>query len=185
MSKSVKPYLFKITEVFGGYETYTYRMTRTDTPLNTAHEIAQAERDGIWDDSHQGYWFDGNLLMLPTWRSLTEQEAEAWLKAEALKSQFWSLDDLSHEKEEQDNTETMHITVADRVTVVCDRTRVYAVQKEDLIRAKQDGLDDDDLFDTLQGDAKLEYVSGEFDEVEVVMVHSNEFDIPALELKDE
>lgn len=83
-----KPYLFTIKSMYGEYHDYNYRLAYTSDPDATAHELAKEERgssDDDWDESMNGYWFDGNCVALPSYKELTPAQAEIWKMASGFK----------------------------------------------------------------------------------------------------
>lgn len=87
MGKIVK-WLCQHREVFGGYETSSIVMLDSVDPadLKRFAQNARSSEDDDWDEASGGYWFDGNMSMVPNvWRGLTQEEVDLWYKAQRLR----------------------------------------------------------------------------------------------------
>lgn len=72
----LKPYLFLVENRYGEYTEEDKILCYTNDPDTEMKRIAQEHRDGEYDESHNGYWFDGqNLTIAKGYKEITPQEA--------------------------------------------------------------------------------------------------------------
>jgi hypothetical protein len=89
--KPIVGYLSSILERFGEYESTTTVFLESKDPeflKRYARDFRGSDEDD-WDAEYEGYWFDGNLVFLPSIiRGITQHEQDIWSIGKALESEF-------------------------------------------------------------------------------------------------
>lgn len=89
--KPIVGYLASILERFGEYESTTTVFLESKDPeflKRYTRDFRGADEDD-WDAEYEGYWFDGNLVFLPSIiRGITQYEQDIWSIGKALESEF-------------------------------------------------------------------------------------------------